>query len=167
MSPHRTPLIRTHNIIFAPVGSESQTWHFDDSRKKGATKVLLQTFVVLYNIIDYCYSTIGKYHSYFTVLIHLNSIDDLCGGTEIWSQSLKRGDLVSFLFVLWLLFLCCYYISFDIFILFFRQIRGRPGDAFVFNGSLLHRGQGNRGFTHRWFYYASFSCTKDANEVRL
>lgn len=115
MSPHRTPLIRTHNIIFAPVGSESQTWHFDDSRKK------------------------GKYHSYFTVLIHLNSIDDLCGGTEIWSQSLKRGDL----------------------------IRGRPGDAFVFNGSLLHRGQGNRGFTHRWFYYASFSCTKDANEVRL
>ena len=41
-----------------------------------------------------CYFA-GKYHSYFTILIHLNSIDDLCGGTEIWSQSLKRGDLVS------------------------------------------------------------------------
>ena len=37
----------------------------------------------------------GKYHSYFTVLIHLNSIDDLCGGTEIWSNLMKRGDLVS------------------------------------------------------------------------
>lgn len=37
----------------------------------------------------------GKYHSYFTILIHLNSIDDLCGGTEIWSKALKRGDMVS------------------------------------------------------------------------
>ena len=35
MNPRRTPLLRTHNIIFAPVGSDSQTWHFDDSRKQG------------------------------------------------------------------------------------------------------------------------------------
>ena len=35
MSPHRTPLLRTHNIIFAPVGSASQTWHVDDSMKQG------------------------------------------------------------------------------------------------------------------------------------
>ena len=29
------PCIRTHNIVFAPVGSESQEWHCDDTLKAG------------------------------------------------------------------------------------------------------------------------------------
>jgi len=107
-----TPILRTHNVVFAPVGSKEQNWHVDDSMRQ------------------------GKLHSYFTILIHLNPIDDKCGGTEIWSKSLKRGDM----------------------------IRARPGDAFVFNGSLLHRGQANYGYSHRFFYYASFSCRADTND---
>ena len=35
MSPHRTPQLRTHNIILAPIGSDSQSWHYDDSMKQG------------------------------------------------------------------------------------------------------------------------------------
>ena len=46
-------------------------------------------------VCDHRIMCAGKYHSYFTILIHLNSIDDLCGGTEIWSKAVKRGDLVS------------------------------------------------------------------------
>ena len=71
----------------------------------------------------------------------LNHIDALCGGTEIWykDKSLPgggRGDL----------------------------IRGRPGDAFVFPGSLLHRGIGNEGLSHRFFYYASYAVGSDTND---
>ena len=43
------------------------------------------------------------------------------------------------------------------------QIRARPGDALVFNGSMLHRGHANNGYMHRFFYYASFACGADAN----
>jgi hypothetical protein len=71
---------------------------------------------------------------YFTVLIHLNPIDSCCGGTEIYGKGLR-----------------------------FDLVRARPGDAFVFHGSLLHRGQANLGDSHRFFYYASFACKADAN----
>ena len=108
-----TPMIRTHNIVFVPAGTEAQGWHADDSLKE----------VKL------------KRHRYFTMLIHLNSIDHKCGGTEIWSREQQVGDLV----------------------------RGRPGDAFVFHGTLWHRGQANSGHNHRFFYYCSFSCRADAN----
>lgn len=36
-----------------------------------------------------------KNHRYFTVLINLNPLDAYCGGTEVWIDKLKRGDLVS------------------------------------------------------------------------
>lgn len=36
-----------------------------------------------------------KTHRYFTVLINLNPLDAYCGGTEVWIDKLKRGDLVS------------------------------------------------------------------------
>jgi hypothetical protein len=105
------PELRTHNIVFVPVGSSHQRWHADDTLNK------------------------LKRERYFTIIIHLNLTDEDGGGTEIWSRKLHRGDLV----------------------------RGRPGDAFVFSGSLLHRGQGNSGLKHRLFYYASFACRPDAN----
>ena len=105
------PVLRTHNVVLAPVGSTEQLWHTDDTLKE------------------------GKVHKYFTILIHLNPIDSDCGGTEIWYKDTMRGDM----------------------------IRGRPGDAFVFNGSLLHRGQANGGKMHRFFYYSSFACRSDAN----
>ncbi len=66
----RTPHIRTHNIMFAPVGSEAQTWHYDDSVRR------------------------SNVYRYFTILVPLNPIDDDCGGTEIWSDTLKRSDMV-------------------------------------------------------------------------
>ena len=66
----RTPHIRTHNVMFAPVGSEAQTWHYDDSVRR------------------------SNVYRYFTILVPLNPIDDDCGGTEIWSDSLKRSDMV-------------------------------------------------------------------------
>jgi hypothetical protein len=75
------------------------------------------------------------YYRYFTILIPLNTIDENGGGTEIWSKKLKCSDL----------------------------IRPRPGDAFVFNGALEHRGQANSGKLPRFFYYASFACKSDAN----
>lgn len=65
-----TPQIRTHNVVFVPVGSKAQQWHTDDEMKK------------------------RKIHRYFTILIQLNSIDSHCGGTEIWMDKLDRGDLV-------------------------------------------------------------------------
>ena len=110
-----SPKLRTHNVVFCPVGSDSQRWHVDDCITK------------------------GKLHRYFTILIHLNPIDENCGGTEIWSDELQANDLV----------------------------RARPGDAFIFNGSLMHRGQGNSGRSHRFFYYASFSCRQDVNAEAL
>lgn len=111
MSQSPPPRIKTHNIIFAPVGSDAQKWHTDDTVRKPAK------------------------HNYFTILIHLNTIDNYAGGTEVWCHRTKRGDL----------------------------IRGRPGDAFVFHGSLWHRGQENAGRMHRFFYYASFACKADGN----
>ena len=105
------PSIRTQNVVFCPVGSPAQPWHTDDS------------------------ATPPKFHRYFTILIHLNPVDENCGGTEVYSTELKRYDI----------------------------IRNRPGDAFVFNGSLKHRGQSNEGQTHRLFYYAAFSCRADQN----
>jgi hypothetical protein len=62
-------------------------------------------------------------------------VDKNCGGTEVYCKDLKRSDLLI----------------------------GRPGDAFVFNGSLLHRGQANLGKAHRLFYYASYCCRSDEN----
>jgi len=105
------PKLRTHNIVFVPVGCPAQSWHTDDIAHEGKT------------------------HRYFTILIHLNPIDDGCGGTEVWDSVLMKKHL----------------------------IRARPGDAFVFNGSIVHRGQSNKGNAHRFFYYASFSCQNDAN----
>lgn len=78
---------------------------------------------------------------------------------EVWSYKLDRGDLVG----------CKLSILFDrsMFIsstgVHLLQIRMRPGDALVFSGSLLHRGLGNQGNTHRFFYYASFACGIDMN----
>eukprot|EP01036_Dinobryon_divergens_P026965 gene26965-35669_t len=112
-----TPQLRTHNIIFAPVGSKAQHWHVDDAFDN---------------------KRIAR-HRYFTILIHLNPIDAFCGGTEIWSESMNRGDM----------------------------IRARPGDALVFNGTMLHRGQGNVGRCHRFFYYASFACRADENTSQI
>ena len=103
------PVIRTQNVVFVPVGSHAQEWHIDDQP--------------------------SKTHRYFTILIHLNPVDEMCGGTELYHKQLKKGDMV----------------------------RNRPGDAFIFNGSMLHRGQANEGQTHRLFYYASFACRKDVN----
>jgi hypothetical protein len=37
-----------------------------------------------------------KQHRYFTVLVNLNPLDAYCGGTEVWIDKLKKGDLVSF-----------------------------------------------------------------------
>jgi hypothetical protein len=115
---HKKAQLRTHNVVFCPVGSETQIWHVDDCNRKQ-----------------------GLPHRYFTILVQLNHIDALCGGTEIWLKNKElpgggRGDL----------------------------IRGRPGDAFVFPGSLLHRGVGNQGLSHRFFYYASYAVAADAND---
>lgn len=109
------PQVRTHNIVYVPINTREQKWHYDDKSNQ------------------------GKYHRYFTVLIHLNEIDSESGGTEVWHKKLQRADL----------------------------IRPRPGDAFVFNGTLMHRGQSNIGSTPRFFYYASFACNPDANSVEL
>ena len=58
--------------VFAPVGSKAQNWHVDDAfNNKRVAR-----------------------HRYFTILIHLNPIDAFCGGTEIWSESMNRGDMV-------------------------------------------------------------------------
>ena len=45
--------------------------------------------------VDDCVRKKGQQERYFTVLIQLNSIDENCGGTEVWSKELCRGDLVS------------------------------------------------------------------------
>jgi hypothetical protein len=83
------PRIRTHNVVFVPVGSKCQKWHTDDDNSKKR-----------------------KQHRYFTILIQLNSIDSNCGGTEVWDEKMKRGDMVRLLcllpffpFILWCLFL--------------------------------------------------------------
>jgi len=67
------PVIRTQNLVFVPVGSPPQEWHCDDTIK------------------------VPKAARYFTILIHLNPIDSMSGGTEIWMQTAKKGDLVSLL----------------------------------------------------------------------
>jgi|688.fasta_scaffold1139751_1 hypothetical protein len=67
------PILRTHNIVKVPrEGSMEQDWHYDHPFGDHATK-----------------------HSYFTLLIPLNSIDKECGGTEIYLESPKRSKLVS------------------------------------------------------------------------
>jgi hypothetical protein len=141
-----TPEIRTHNVVFVPVGSPPQKWHTDDDvvkKRKGkrarrAEQDMPSGAGVVHPTADSAATPAveaDRVHRYFTILVNLNPIDELCGGTEVWSENLKQGDLV----------------------------RGRPGDAFVFNGALLHRGQGNYGYSHRYFYYASFSCRQDVN----
>ncbi len=57
----KSPKLRTHNIIYVPVGAKEQNWHTDDD------------------------SNIEKegFYKYFTILIHLNPISVDCGGTEI------------------------------------------------------------------------------------
>jgi hypothetical protein len=72
MSHNPAPRIRTHNVVFVPVGSKHQKWHTDDDFDKKKRKV----------------------HRYFTILIQLNSIDSNCGGTEVWSDKMNRGDMV-------------------------------------------------------------------------
>ena len=52
------------------VGSGIQEWHVDDSMAQ------------------------PKRPRYFTVLINLNPLDAYCGGTEVWIDALKKGDLV-------------------------------------------------------------------------
>lgn len=69
------PQIRTHNVVFVPVGSHSQQWHTDDSMRK------------------------HKLHRYFTVLVHLNTLDNGCGGTEVWSDERQLSDLVSLFYL--------------------------------------------------------------------
>lgn len=115
MRTNPAPEIRTHDVVFAPVGSPNQKWHYDDNPDP------------------------AKPYRYYTILIHLNPLDKGCGGTEIWSEDMDRGDL----------------------------IRARPGDALVFPGNLMHRGMANLGLTHRYFYFAAFSCHSDINEVML
>ena len=108
------PQIRTHNVVFVPKNShEDQAWHLDDVENKKNSK-----------------------HKYFTILIHLNPIDERCGGTEYVNA---KGEAII--------------------------VRAKPGDAFVFHGALEHRGLGNRGDKDRFFYYASFSCHPDENDL--
>lgn len=64
------PVIRTQNLVFVPVGSPPQEWHCDDTIKA------------------------PKNARYFTILIHLNPIDSMSGGTELWIENAKKGDLV-------------------------------------------------------------------------
>ena len=45
--------------------------------------------------VDDCVRRAGLPERYFTILIQLNRIDENCGGTEVWSKELSRGDLVS------------------------------------------------------------------------
>ena len=68
----RKPSIRTHNVVFAPVGSEAQPWHYDDGVSRAS----------------------GGVHRYFTILIPLNPLDDMCGGTEIWHKKSDKTDMV-------------------------------------------------------------------------
>ena len=75
-------------------------------------------------------------HTYFTILIHLNPIDSRCGGTEV---RFSNGETL--------------------------VVRAKPGDAFVFHGAMEHRGLGNCGMADRFFYYASFSCHPDENDL--
>jgi hypothetical protein len=161
------PQVRTHNVVFVPVGSKPQKWHVDDTVREGKT------------------------HRYFTILIHLNSLDSCCGGTEMWIEKQQCGDMVSesvsecdcwvglgcHLFACMFDDISCWFAlllfylnkwfynvkSNQRMLLLFLQVRSRPGDAFVFNGSLLHRGQANLGKVHRFFYYASFACKADTN----
>ena len=65
----REPRIRTHNIMFVPVGCKNQTWHIDDRKP-----------------------TNPKYSKYFTILVQLNEIDDACGGTELYDSQTKKDS---------------------------------------------------------------------------
>ena len=57
-----------------PVNTEPQQWHADDNIREGKGE---------------------RHHRYFTILIHLNTIDNNCGGTEIWSRLQQVGDMVT------------------------------------------------------------------------
>ncbi len=52
------PRVRTHNIVFVPVGSPPQALHCDDTLKEGV-------------------------YRYFTLVENLDPLDSLCGGTEL------------------------------------------------------------------------------------
>lgn len=67
----KNPIIRTQNIVCVPIGSPRQNWHYDFAE----------------NLEDA--------HSYFTILIHLNHLDEKCGGTEIWNNLSQKFELVS------------------------------------------------------------------------
>lgn len=69
---HPAPQIRTHNVVFVPVGSRAQRWHVDDCKVSRKSK-----------------------QRYFTILVHLNPLDSNSGGTEVWLEREKKGDLVS------------------------------------------------------------------------
>ena len=88
---------------------------------------------------------------------------------EPLTASRRYGILLVFIFIFIFIFiLFSYYKNLTdnhLLAFLFVQIRGRPGDAFVFNGSLWHRGYTNLGFSHRFFYYASFACRPDVNSV--
>jgi hypothetical protein len=74
------PVVRTHNVVYVPIGSQAQKWHYDDDIRHMNC----------------------KNYSYFTILIHLNSIDNDCGGTEVRliKDDTSLTDLVSQVIVL-------------------------------------------------------------------
>lgn len=83
--------LRTHNVVFVPVGSTSQQWHVDDAFSRASKKKEKDQNVEESCNCD-CVCNCGVKYNYFTILIHLNPIDDNCGGTEIWERT--SGDLV-------------------------------------------------------------------------
>jgi hypothetical protein len=98
--------------VFVPIGTPAQPWHADDNIREGKGE---------------------RRHRYFTILIHLNTIDENCGGTEIWSRLLQVGDMVfylyfyvSFLFFHFLLIIKIYRLPSSCFFYSFRFV-GDPG----------------------------------------
>ena len=67
----KEPRIRTHNVMFVPVGCKNQAWHTDDRKR-----------------------TDRKYSKYFTILVQLNDIDDACGGTELYDTRTRTSRVV-------------------------------------------------------------------------
>lgn len=53
MGHHPEPEIRTHNIVFAPVGSAAQEWHCDDSFRKGKTPRCVITSTPRINLLAF------------------------------------------------------------------------------------------------------------------
>lgn len=69
----KNPIIQTQNIVCVPIGSPTQNWHYD--------------FAENLNHFE-------EAQSYYTILIHLNHLDEQCGGTEIWNNLSQKIELV-------------------------------------------------------------------------